>query len=43
LTYSHTKADLTQVIAAAAEVFANLRPLWGTSRLAAAVATRKQG
>ena len=43
LTYSHTKVDLTQVVTVAAEVFANLRPLWGTSRLAAAVATRKQG
>lgn len=42
LTFRHTQADLAQVVAAAAEVFTNLRPLWGTARLAEAVAARKQ-
>lgn len=42
LTFSHTPADLTQVVDAAAEVFMNLRSLWGTSQVAAAVEARKQ-
>lgn len=41
LTFSHTQSDLEQVIDAATEVFTNLRALWGTPGLAAAVAARK--
>lgn len=43
LTFSHTQAEITQVIAAASEVFQQLRTLWGTSRLADAVTVRKPG
>ncbi len=41
LTFSHTQSDLEQVIDAATEVFTNLRALWGTTGIAAAVAARK--
>ncbi len=43
LTFSHTPRDLAQVIGAASEVFTNLRALWGTTKIAAAVTARKQG
>ncbi len=42
LTFSHTQADLAIVIQAAAEVFTNLRNLWGSPQLADAVSARKQ-
>ncbi len=42
LTFSHTQADLATVIQAAAEVFTNLRNLWGSPNLANAVCLRKQ-
>lgn len=42
LTFSHTEAQIDAVVEAAAEVFANLRPLLGTPKLVAAVAARKQ-
>lgn len=42
LTFSHTQADLAPVIQAAAEVFTNLRNLWGSPNLANAVSARKQ-
>ncbi|MBX3010075.1 MAG: aminotransferase class III-fold pyridoxal phosphate-dependent enzyme [Caldilineaceae bacterium] len=42
LTFSHTQADLTHVINAAAEVLVNLRRLWGTAQIARAVEARKQ-
>ena len=41
LTFSHTPADIAQVITAATAVFQELRSVWGTSRLADAVAARK--
>jgi glutamate-1-semialdehyde aminotransferase len=41
LTFSHTPTDLAQVIQAAAEVFSNLRVLWGRESIADAVMTRK--
>lgn len=41
LTYSHTPAQIDQVIAAAAEVFAALRNLWDVPALQAAVQARK--
>lgn len=41
LTFSHTQADIAQVITAATAVFQELRTVWGTSRLADTVAARK--
>lgn len=41
LTFSHTEADIGQVIGAAAEVFTNLRNLWGSPQLVDAVNARK--
>ncbi|MEZ4861480.1 MAG: aminotransferase class III-fold pyridoxal phosphate-dependent enzyme [Caldilineaceae bacterium] len=41
LTYSHTAADVAQVVAAAGEVLGNLRTVWGTDRLATSVQVRK--
>lgn len=42
LTFSHTQADIVQVVATATEVFQQLRAVWGTSQIATAVAARKQ-
>jgi len=41
LTFSHTEAQVDAVIDAAADVFANLRLLWGTQKLPDAVHARK--
>ena len=41
LTYSHTAADVAQVVAAGQDVFGELRTLWGSDQLAAAVQARK--
>ena len=41
LTYSHTADQIDQVIATAAEVFANLANLWAVDALHAAVPARK--
>ena len=41
LTYSHTAADVAQVVAAAQEVFCALRTQWGTDQLVVAVQARK--
>ncbi len=41
LTFSHTAAQIDHVVAAAAEVFANLRQLWDSTPLRAAVQARK--
>lgn len=41
LTFSHTEADIEQVISAASEVFTNLRGLWGTTQITDVVRARK--
>ncbi|MCB0064017.1 MAG: aminotransferase class III-fold pyridoxal phosphate-dependent enzyme, partial [Caldilineaceae bacterium] len=41
LTYSHTAEDVAQVVAAGQDVFGELRTLWGSEQLAAAVQARK--